>query len=239
MNNRASIYAFFIVAIIASPESYVSAQTEDPLERAREAFIRASQAAEEERWADALDGFEEAYLLSGVPTALYNTAMVLRAIGRHRDSRNAFIRLLEEHPDYTGREEAERLRDEEAARVAVLELVGLDPEAEYIFRLDGRRVDVPHNTSTELETDAGDHHLEAQREGYEIFSWDGSIRDGQRQTIEVLMQEIRDGDRPLRRNPILWIVTGLAVAGAATFLAIYLPRQAQLEPSTDNVARVD
>ncbi len=207
---------------------------------AREAFVRAAQAAEEERWADALQGFEQAYVLSGVPVALYNAAMVLRAIGRHKDARDAFDRLLRDHPDYEGREEAETLRREEAARVAIFELASLDPQVDYTVRLDGRRVEVDRGATADIETDAGSHNIEAEREGYETFTWDGSIRDGERRRIEVVMEEIqREARRPIRQSPAFWIITGVVIVGAAVLTGILLQRGAQLEPETDNVVNLD
>lgn len=206
-------------------------------QEAREAFLAASQAAEEERWADALEGFERAYLLSGVPTALFNAAMVLRALGRHRDARDAFRRLLADHPEYDAREEAQALLEEEAARVAVLELVGLDPQADYEIRLDGRLVETARGSRRELETDAGRHTVVTDREGYETFTWEGSVRDGERRRIEVVMQELQlePERRPIYKSAALWIVVGVVVAGAAALTGVLLQRRAQLQGETDNV----
>lgn len=232
--------AFAVAVALVLPTLSRAQSADESRNEAREAFVRATQAAEEERWADALQGFEQAYVLSGVPVALYNAAMVLRAIGRHKDARDAFDRLLADHPDYEGREEAENLRREEAARVAVLELANLDPQVDYTVRLDGRQVAIERGATADIETDAGSHNVEADREGYQTFSWDGSVRDGERRRIEVLMEELEVIERtPLRRNAAFWIITGVVIVGAAVLTGILLQRRAQLDPETDNVVDLD
>ncbi len=231
----ASAFLALFSLLSALPRGH--AQSDSDRQQAREAFIAASQAADEERWADALEGFERAYRLSGVPTALYNVAMVLRALGRHRDARDAFRRLLDGHPEYDAREQAQALLEEEAARVAVLELVGLDPQADYELRLDGRLVESERGRRRELETDAGRHTLVADREGYRTFTWEGAVRDGERRRIEVVMEQLQlePERRPLRKSAAFWIVTGVVLAGAAALSGVLLHRRAQLEGETDNV----
>ena len=231
--------AFAVTVALLLPSLSRAQSSDESRNEAREAFVRATQAAEEERWADALQGFEQAYVLSGVPVALYNAAMVLRAIGRHKDARDAFDRLLTDHPDYEGREEAENLRREEAARVAILELANLDPQVDYTIRLDGRQVEIERGRTADVETDAGTHNIEADREGYQTFSWDGSIRDGERRRIEVVMEEIVVERRPLRKSAAFWIITGVVIIGAAVLTGILLQRGAQLEPDTNNVVDLD
>jgi tetratricopeptide (TPR) repeat protein len=222
-----------VLATLAFTHTAAAQSTEAAREEARVAFVQAQEAAEQERWADALQGFEQAYLLSGVPTALYNAAMVLRALGRHRDARDAFDRLLTEHEDYAARDEAQTLRDAEAARVAVLELVGLAADGDYTVRLDGRTVPLDPGETANLETDAGRHAIVAEREGFEPFTWEDSVRDGQRVRIEVIMEERETESRSLA--PILVpIAAVLAVAGVV--LTLVFVRQAnQLDPATDNV----
>lgn len=231
--------AFAVALALFLPAISRAQSSDESRNEAREAFVRATQAAEEERWADALQGFEQAYVLSGVPVALYNAAMVLRAIGRHKDARDAFDRLLTDHPDYEGREEAENLRREEAARVAIFELANLDPQVDYTVRLDGRQVDVERGPTADVETDAGSHNIEAEREGYQTFSWDGSLRDGERRRIEVVMEEIVVERRPLRKSAAFWIITGVVIIGAAVLTGILLRERAQLEPETNNVVDLD
>lgn len=93
------------------------AQTRDVTrERAREAYQAGLAAADEGRWSDALVQFEEAYTLTGSSVALQNVGLVLRSLGRHREARDVFARLVAEFPDDPGADENVRLRDEQAAR---------------------------------------------------------------------------------------------------------------------------
>lgn len=220
-----------------------SAQSSDAnRDAARDAFLRGQQAADSGRWSDALREFEQAYLMSGVPTALFNAGMALRALGRHKEARDTFDRLIESHPDSPATEQARPLRDEEAARVAVLELAGLDPSAEYELRLDGRRLDVPAEPVTEVEVDPGQHGLSAEREGYETFTWEGRLDDGARERIEIVMAELERRQQPgetssVAKSPILWIAVAVVVIGGAIGLGVWLAKDSGVEPAYDNVFR--
>src|SRR5690606_36962585 len=123
--------ALLLVAGRAQAQSACNVSpTQLEVDEARSLFIDGSGDVEGFRWADAIPKFERSYALSCAPSALYNLAMALRALGRHRDARDAFDRLLGDHPDFSGelRELAVRYRREEAARVAVLLLAGIDPD---------------------------------------------------------------------------------------------------------------
>jgi len=87
-------------------------------DEAREAFRLGGEAATEERWADSEVWFGRAYALSGAPSALYNRAVALRALGRHVDARDAFRTLLTLDIDDTVRADAQRLLAEEERRAA-------------------------------------------------------------------------------------------------------------------------
>ncbi|MAQ16032.1 MAG: hypothetical protein CMN30_14740 [Sandaracinus sp.] len=210
-------------------------------EQARAAFQRGQQAADGGRWADALREFEQAYMMSGVPTALFNAGMALRALGRHREARDTFQRILDSHPDSPAAEQSRAMRDEEGARVAVLELAGLDPNTPVEIRLDGRRIDVPVETVTELEVDPGQHGVSAEREGYRTFSWEGRLGDGQRERITVVMEPLPEQTRPapeersILRSPWLWVAVAVVVVGAGAGVAIWLTRDDAIQPGYDNV----
>ncbi len=224
--------AALALTLLSSP-----AAAQDDTAAARAAFARGQEAAAEERWSDALAGFQEAYMMSGVPVALYNQGMVLRALGRFRESRDAFDLLLREHPDFASAEEARATRDEVAARVAVMELVGLDPDAEYTIRLDGREVEAEPASEVEVEADPGEHTVEAEREGYVPFLAERRLRDGERIVVEVAMEEADTG-RPIAQSPAFWIITVLVVGGAAAATGIILQNNAQAQPESGNVLNV-
>lgn len=225
-------FSWLLVALLAlSFSSHAAAQAAGEEEEARQAFIQGSEAANEGRWADSLQYFQQAYMLSGVPTALYNAAMALRALGRHREARDAFQRILDEHGDSPAAEQSLEKRAEEAARVAMLILAGLDADADYSIRLDGRPVDVDRGITIELETDPGRRGLVAEREGYEPFTWEGDLSDGERRTIAVEMAEIEVESTSVLKSPVFWIVVGAVLVGAGVGVGIFLQNNAQLEPT--------
>ena len=232
-----------LVAGLVAVSAVGSAQTSDAnRDAARDAFLRGQQAADSGRWSDALREFEQAYLMSGVPTALFNAGMALRALGRHKEARDTFDRLIESHPDSPATEQARPLRDEEAARVAVLELAGLDPTAEYELRLDGRRLEVPVAAVTEVEVDPGQHGVSAEREGYETFTWEGRLGDGARERIQIVMAELERAqesgeESSVLKSPILWVAVAVVVIGGAVGLGIWLAKDGGVEPAYDNVFR--
>ncbi len=232
-----------LLAGLLSISAVADAQADDGnRDAAREAFLRGQQAAESGRWADALREFEQAYLMSGVPTALFNAGMALRALGRHKEARDTFDRLIESHPDSAASEQARPLREEEAARVAILELAGLDPEGAYELRLDGRRLEITIAPTVEVEVDPGQHGLSAEREGYESFTWEGRIDDGERERIQIVMAELERRTEPaesssIAKSPILWIAVAAVVVGGAVGLGIWLAKDSGVEPAYDNVFR--
>jgi tetratricopeptide (TPR) repeat protein len=206
-----------------------SAQTAD-LDRAREAYARGLDAAEDGQWARALEEFTRSYDLSPTAVALYNRATALRALGRHRESRDALDALLTDHRDLEAdlRDAAREMHEEEAARVATLAIDGLAPAD--VVRLDGRRV----SAGAEIEVDAGEHALEVERDGRLVLAWSGSLAGG---AIERL--EIRDASRPIDESSdaLLWILIGVGGA-AAIGLAIaiaFAAAPSALDPRTEIV----
>jgi len=237
-----ALLSLTLVAGLLSVAAVAEAQTSDGnRDAAREAFLRGQEAADSGRWADALREFEQAYLMSGVPTALFNAGMALRALGRHKEARDTFDRLIESHPDSAATAQARPLREEEAARVAVLELAGLDPEGAYELRLDGRRLEVAIAPTLELEVDPGRHGLSAEREGYQTFTWEGQLGDGERERIQIVMAELErptePGESSIAKSPILWIAVAAVVIGGAVGLGIWLAKDGGVEPAYDNVFR--
>ncbi|HJK89890.1 MAG TPA: hypothetical protein RMH85_34455 [Polyangiaceae bacterium LLY-WYZ-15_(1-7)] len=221
---------------LATPPA--SAQTRDATrERARQAYQAGLEAAEQGLWADALEQFEEAYALTGSPVALQNVGLVLRSLGRHREARDVFARLVREHPDDPSTEENTRLRDEQAARVAVLTLVGLDPEAPHRVRLDGEvRAEAAEGPELEVEADPGRRVLIVDREGYRPYEWAGVLEDGERQRLRVTLEamEMPDDRRRVRRA-LITVGTILLVGAAALATGLVLRNRSQLDPETSNV----
>ncbi len=207
--------------------------TDTDIQEAQALFVAGAAAIDAGRWSDAIDSFSRAYTLTCAPSALYNYGVALRALGRHREARDAFDRLLTDHPDLGGetRDNAVAFRGEEAARVAVLELVGVDPEARPELSLDGRAIADSGARPITLETDAGSHSVIARIPEHQPFVWEGELADGQRERVPVVFAEIpaaeEGGVDPLAI--IIPVLVAAAIAGGVT-AGILLQEDAQLAP---------
>lgn len=203
--------------------------SEGEMARARARFLEGGQQVEEGRWADALSAYEEAYRLSGIPAALFNTATTLRSMGRHRDARDLFRQLLElsDLDDETRAEAEQRLR-EEAGRVALILVVGLGDAPDARVALDGRDVPGPPDDPLALETDPGEHAVSVLRDGYAPWREAVTLDDGGRETLRVELEPI---DREeFWESPILWTIVGVVLAGGAVLTGVLLYDDAQLDP---------
>ncbi|MGE0786520.1 MAG: tol-pal system YbgF family protein [Sandaracinaceae bacterium] len=219
---------------LAQTDAPDCAPTETDIQQAQALFVAGAAAIDAGRWSDAIDNFSRAYALTCAPSALYNYGVALRALGRHREARDAFARLLSEHPSMAEeiRANAENYRREEAARVAVLELAGIEPDVHPDLSLDGRAVADSGERPLVLETDAGDHSLIARIDEHLPFVWEGPLSDGQRELITVTFRPIPSGggDGVDPAVIIIPILVGLAIAGGIV-AAVVLQDDAQLRPS--------
>lgn len=223
------------------PAAQERATDPNALEAARTAYAEGTAAAAEERWADAAQSFADAYRHSNAPSAAFNAAMALRAQGRHVEARDAFLALLERHPDWNQRDQVRARYDEEAGRVARL-VLSVQTIAAYTVRLDGREV----APGAALEVDAGEHVVRVDAEGYEPFEWSRSVGDGTETTITVslvpLLRQappVADEGDDLLSSPWLWIVVGAVVLGGAAVGIFLADDAAQLTPAGPNVVRFD
>ena len=158
---------------------------------ARELYRAGLAAVAEGRWRDALDRFERAYALSGVPATLYNAATTLRALGRHRDARDAFDHLLQAHVDLGVplRASARRLRDEGDARIATIRLGGLPAaHADLRLRLDDTALADSGERPLAFEIDPGAHTLVVDAPERRPFVWQRQVRDGEDVLVDVVLE---------------------------------------------------
>ncbi|MEM9073212.1 MAG: tetratricopeptide repeat protein [Myxococcota bacterium] len=223
--------------VIPGPEGDPS---DEDIGRARELFVQGTEDASGGRWADALRSFEEAYTLSGIGAALYNAATTLRSLGRYRDARDAFDQLLRDHPELSGEmaESAPQLRQEVAARVAILELRDVPAELNFQLQLNGASREVGPERPIEVETDAGRHSLRLEAPRFEPFLWEGSVRDGERREIGVTLQEIVEPREGVNvRLVVILTVVGVLVVGAAVTAGLLL-REEGLNPESQAVWRL-
>jgi len=216
----------------------------------RAAYARGLAAADEVRWSDALREFERAYELARVPSALFNVATTLRALGRHVDARDTLTRLLRDHElDAETQTEAARLLREESTRVARLRVSGLPAIERLELRLDGRVTPLGTERPLELSVDAGAHVLEATAPAHDAARWEGTLADGAVEDVTLVPTPI-PVQRPVPTAPSApaprasggssaWIWVTLAVvviAGAGVGVGFYLQDDAQLDATPGRVA---
>lgn len=221
----------------AQPRRPTSAPTDNEVAEARALFMAAQAAVEAGRWADAVDSFSRAYTLTGAASALFNLAYAYRALGRHLEARDTFEALLIDHPDFDTlrRAEAERLRDEVAARITVLSVAGLAPDVDYVVRLDGTRVDDTGARPLELEADPGEHRLTVRGpQDIEAFDWEDVLDDGDQVTVDYEAQTERpSGGGGILSSPVFWTVLGVVLVGAGVGLGVGLGGDEHISPMSD------
>jgi tetratricopeptide (TPR) repeat protein len=201
-------------------------------EEARRLFAAGMTAIDQGLWADALGSFQRAYELTRVPSALRNVALALRALGRHRAARDAFAQLLRDHAlDPTTRHDVETLRDEEIARLAVLEVAGLELQPGALLRLDGEPLTDDGARPLRVEVDPATHVLVAEREGYERFVWQGELLEGGRRRVELVLRPIgAPGDDTLLH--VLLVASAIVAVGvAASVVGWWAWNEERLQPS--------
>ncbi|MBW2460785.1 MAG: tetratricopeptide repeat protein [Deltaproteobacteria bacterium] len=194
-----------LVSLLPVSTALAQEPTQSEIAEARALFMAGQAAVDSGRWADAVDSFSRAYDLSGVAAALYNLGFAYRALGRHVEARDAFDGLLDDHPrfDRQKRREARRYRDESGDRVAQITLSGLQENRRYLLRFDGQAVADDGTRPLLVEGDPGVHTLTVRTPGFVPFVWEDELRDGERTTVDVEMEEVQVG------------VVGAGGAGAA------------------------
>lgn len=207
---------------------------------ARALFRAGVAASDQERWSDAVDSLRRSFELSCEAPPLFNLGAALRALGRHREARDAFQQLLTLDLPEGMRPMAEQFLREAAARVAILELLEVAPDARPDISFDGRPVPDDGRRPIRLETDAGGHSLVLRLEDYQPFLWNGELTDGQVERVVVELEPIpvrevssSDGGGGLDSGAVAAIVIGAILAvGAAVAIpvGIVLQDEAQLQP---------
>lgn len=225
------------------------------LDEAHARYIAGNRAVEQGRWADALVDFEKAYALSGVPSALFNVATTLRALGRHRDARDAFALLLRRHGaklDASVRKDAETLRAEEAARVSTVVLEDLPTKSPQLrVFVDGAAAPDDGGRPLALELDSGRHALRVEEPSSQTFTWEGTCSDGERKSIQVrLVSRATVSALPaapkadpgssssLWSSPIFWTAVGVVVVGGAVTGGYFWHKGRQVEPQSGLVVKL-
>ncbi len=224
-----------------------TASAEARFAEGRAAYARGLAAADEVRWSDALREFERAYELARVPSALFNVATTLRALGRHVASRDVLLRLLRDHPlDDDTHAEAERLLREESNRVARLRVSGLPPLERLELRLDGRLTPTGTERPLVLSVDPGTHVLEASAPAHASARWEGVLADGATEDVALSPSPLAVTTPAPARAPArassgssawIWIsIAAVVVVGAGVGVGFWMQDDAQLDATAGRVA---
>jgi hypothetical protein len=253
MGRSSALVALALVAAASLGSARAAGQ--DPLDaeiaEARALFMAGEAAVESGRWADAVDSFSRAYELSRVPASLFNLGFALRALGRHREARDAFDSLLREHPRFEAslRDEARRYRDEAAERVARLVVDRLDAATRYTVRLDGRPVEDEGERPLSMEGDAGAHTLTVRRGGGAPFVWEGEVAEGQTRVVEAVFPAptapdggpdpgLPDDGGSVFASPWFWLVTAVVLAAGGVLAGWLVHESLQLEPNSSRAVEL-
>jgi len=229
------------ISSVASAQSDGAPVTEEV--DGREAFRRGSEAAAEERWADSERWFRRAYELSGVSSALFNQAVALRALGRHREARDAFRTLLAGDVEGAVRDTATQLMAQSVARVATIAIEGLEAGEEHAVQLDGETRPDDLSRPLEIEADEGAHSVLVVRSGYQPLTRSVTVEAGGRATLRLELERIPEQTVVVRETvregvsvfeePVFWIIVGVVLAGAGAAIGIYVGfEDAQIVPNS-------
>lgn len=228
------------LALIGMSSGTSSAQAQasqlSPQQQEAVALVEAGElAAENGRWADAVEAFESAHRISPAYTILYNLAYAHRALGRYLEARNALSELLEQYADIPDeiREVASQMRDEVGERVARIVIHGLPDGLGIGVRLNGQPVSVGMDRPVLVEVNPGEHTVVVLQSGYDDFAWATRLRDGEMRRVDV--QQEPEAEAPSGSSVLtsawFWTITGLVVAGGGVGLGLWLHDRAQLVPS--------
>jgi hypothetical protein len=245
--------ALVVVLLFAAP---VSAQTSAAdREEARALFAAGQAAVDGGRWTDALDAFHRAYELTHAPSALFNAAFALRALGRYQEAAAAFEELLElDGTRRAMRTEATGYLQEVRERIAHVSLTGLPEDAITTVRLDAEGVPDDGTRPLVISADPGHHAIDVTLAGHERFEWSGELAGGQSLDVPVSLPAIvvaaattvdaprettGPGDAPPGSGSVVdeawfWVVIGVAAAGIAGGIVggVVADDQAQLRADT-------
>jgi len=218
--------------------------TERNRDGAREQYAVGVEAADAERWGDALGRFEAAYESSCSFAALFNVAVTLRAIGRYARAMDALELLFERHGnelDDDTRSRATTLREEAMASLAGVRIEGLDRSIRYDLSWDGRLLADDGSRPIELVVDPGSHALTVEDPDRGVFRWDGELDPGERAAIRVRLRSspprrahepAEPEDTSLWESPVLWLIVGAVVGGAGVGAYVWYDA-GRLQPESD------
>ncbi|MFK7999027.1 MAG: hypothetical protein AB8H86_05495 [Polyangiales bacterium] len=186
------------------------AETEAP---GSAAYFRGLEAADEQRWDDALSAFQESFQASNRTPLLLNIAVAQQALARYVTAAES-LDMLQERDDVDAAtfRAAEALRRELDARIAVLVIER--PEGSAL------RVDALPAESNRVSVNPGPHVIAVEQDGFLSFRREVEAEPGQVHRIEVqlMARETIEIDPRRRRRRILGVVLSAAVVTAGAVL---------------------
>lgn len=224
-----------------APEDAGSRQLSDAdRAQARALFQAGAAAVDAGRWADAVESFRSAYELTGAPSALFNTGFALRALGRYREARDAFVALEAlSNVAESMRTQTQELLSEVRMRIARVRLGGLEDDTRYGVRLDGVGVEDEGQRPLFIEADPGAHAVDVMLSGHETFTWSGTLADGALLDVPVSLVPLPSGGGGgggVLEEAWFWLlIGGVVVVGAGLATYVVLDDQAQLRPESTTV----
>lgn len=200
---------------------------------ARELYVSGHEAARVGRWADALKRFEASFSLAPNAATLFNIAVAMRSLGRHKEARNAFDRLLQSYGaelDEPTRTQAKTLRAEEAARLAVVRVTTFVP---CMLRIDGALSSDRGVAERVVEVDAGRRAFSVECPKRKPMTRELKVAEGARTQLTLkppLLKPIVVTRVTPARSPVPWVLVGVggaaALAGAILFGVSFADRAA-------------
>jgi len=232
MRHAMVILALSLSSWAAAGSAVAQTTTQRDRAQARALFVAGQAAVDSGRWTDAHESFRRAYDLTGAPSALFNAAFALRALGRYQEAALAFQELLGlRNVDRPMLAEARGYLAEVRDRIARIELEGLPLETTTV-RLDAVGLIDDGARPLVLRMDPGRHALDVSLLGHARFEWAGEVTDGQ--TLHLVVSLPAEAPASVFEDAWFWVVVGLAVAGVGAVVAgVVADDAAQVRPPTD------
>lgn len=210
------------------------ARAQSDSESAREAFAEGIEAAADAQWERARERFAASYELEPKVAALYNLATALRALGRHREARDALDGVLSD-PDAREdvRDAARSMRVEEQAQLARL-VLSLEPPMVRL-RIDGHPRPDRGERPLVLEVDPGSRALDVERDGARPYRWSGRLSPGEERRLDVALQA-EVSERRVVKSPWLWVGVGAVLVAVVTVIVVARANR-DLTPQSPEVLR--
>ncbi len=192
-----------LIAVVLASASLLSAASADAqdMNRARTLFEEGVEAAQAERFEQAVQLFRDSLAIVERPSTLFNLALALESLGRFGES----ARVLDQYTRSAGardasRRDAEALRTRLAARVAIVTVRVTPPNA--VLELDGEPV--PGDGAVrELSVDPGAHTLSATAPGHRAETAPINVQAGGRaeQTLTLDAEQQEEAEEQVVEEP--------------------------------------